>query len=84
MATGSRWAVSELLTSLTADQIKSHGGPPHKDTPLHVAVRKRDLELARIFVDAKANVDAKNVNAKLLHEQHYFVLCQFRVSGKPH
>lgn len=34
---------------------------PHKDTPLHLAVRKRDLEMARIFVDASANVDAKNV-----------------------
>lgn len=32
-----------------------------QDTALHMVIRKRDLEAARLFVDAGANVDAKNV-----------------------
>jgi len=58
--TGSRGALQELLTTQAHEQMRHQSGP-HKDTPLHMAVRKRDLEMARIFVDASANVDAKNV-----------------------
>jgi hypothetical protein len=58
--TGSRGACQELLTAQAHEQMRMQTGP-NKDTPLHLAVRKRDLEMARIFVDASANVDAKNV-----------------------
>lgn len=61
MNAGSRGACQELLTSHAHEQMRMQYGP-NKDTPLHLAVRKRDLEMARIFVDASANVDAKNVN----------------------
>jgi len=59
---GSRGACQELLTADAHEQMRVFAGP-HKDTPLHMAVRQRDLDIARIFVDAGANVDAKNVNS---------------------
>lgn len=60
LKTGLRGACQELLTNQAHEQLKAQSGPMN-DTPLHVAVRKRDLEVARIFVDTGANVDAVNV-----------------------
>lgn len=60
LKTGLRGACQELLTNQAHEQLKAKSGPM-EDTPLHVAVRKRDLEGARMFVDTGANVDATNV-----------------------
>lgn len=34
----------------------------NKDTVLHLAVRRRDVDLARMFVDFGVQVDAQNVS----------------------
>lgn len=60
LKTGLRGAAQELLTNQANEQLKEKGGP-NGDTALHIAVRKRDLDTARAFVDTGANVDAINV-----------------------
>lgn len=60
LRTGLRGAGQELLTSQSQEQLKEKGGP-NGDTALHLAVRKRDLDTARAYVDTGANVDAVNV-----------------------
>ena len=58
---GSRSACHELLSHSAHEQMRVKAGP-RNDTALHMAIRRRDLETARIFVDSGANVDAKNVS----------------------
>ncbi|ODM89562.1 Ankyrin-3 [Orchesella cincta] len=56
---GLRGACQELLAGQAEAQLSMNSGPLD-DSPLHLAVKKKDLEIARIFVDAGANVDAVN------------------------
>jgi len=64
LTAGTRGACQELLHHLAHEQMRMKAGP-RNDTALHLAIRKRDLETGRIFVDSGANVDAKNVRGKL-------------------
>ncbi|ODM88846.1 Ankyrin-3 [Orchesella cincta] len=56
---GNLGACQELLAYQGKEQLEMRSGP-EEDTPLHTAVKKKDLEICRIFVDAGANVDAVN------------------------
>ncbi|KAG7306284.1 hypothetical protein JYU34_008884 [Plutella xylostella] len=55
---GNQSMVRELLSAQTAEQLKAstHSG----DTALHLAARRRDVDMARILVDYGAAVDALN------------------------
>jgi len=64
LTTGSATACQELLTTDVAEQMRLLSGP-HKDNPLQAAVRRGDLAMARMLVDAGAAVDMKNVQPKL-------------------
>ena len=57
----------ELLGQETAGQIK-YVREPLCDTPLHLAGRRRDNDLVKMFIEAGSNVDAKNVS----HPVHAF------------
>lgn len=50
----------ELLGSQTAEQLRAT--TPDGDTALHIATRKRDLDMVRILIDYSANVDMQNVS----------------------
>lgn len=49
----------ELLSVLPVEQLKcvTDAG----DTALHIAARRRDLDMVKILVDYGANVDGQNV-----------------------
>ncbi len=51
----------ELLGHETEAQVK-FTKPPLKDTCLHLAARRRDNDLVKLFIEAGAAVDAKNVS----------------------
>ncbi|XP_045533484.1 serine/threonine-protein phosphatase 6 regulatory ankyrin repeat subunit B [Pieris brassicae] len=55
---GNQSMVRELLSAQTAEQLKS--STPAGDTALHLAARRRDVDMARILVDYGALVDAVN------------------------
>ncbi|GBO98313.1 Ankyrin-1 [Eumeta japonica] len=55
---GNQSMVRELLSAQTAEQLKA--GTPAGDTALHLAARRRDVDMARILVDYGAPVDATN------------------------
>ncbi len=50
----------ELLLQDTETQIK-YTKPPLRDTVLHLAARKKDNDLVKLFIEAGAGVDVKNV-----------------------
>ena len=43
------------------EQMKVKAGPK-KQTALHMAFEKKDLDMARVFVDHGASIDSKNVS----------------------
>lgn len=49
----------ELLISQAADQLRAT--TPEGDTALHLATRRRDVDMVRILVDYGASVDMQNV-----------------------
>ena len=51
----------ELLMQETEAQVKYTKPPPLKDTALHLAARRKDNELVKLFIEAGAGVDAQNV-----------------------
>ncbi|CAH0702580.1 unnamed protein product [Spodoptera exigua] len=55
---GNQSMVRELLSAQTAEQLKAC--TPTGDTALHLAARRRDVDMARILVDYGAAVDAVN------------------------
>ncbi|KAF9414536.1 hypothetical protein HW555_007610 [Spodoptera exigua] len=55
---GNQSMVRELLSAQTAEQLKAC--TPAGDTALHLAARRRDVDMARILVDYGAAVDAVN------------------------
>ncbi|CAK1549413.1 unnamed protein product [Leptosia nina] len=55
---GNQSMVRELLSAQTAEQLKS--STPAGDTALHLAARRKDVDMARILVDYGAVVDAVN------------------------
>ncbi|XP_068632382.1 serine/threonine-protein phosphatase 6 regulatory ankyrin repeat subunit B isoform X2 [Battus philenor] len=55
---GNQSMVRELLSAQTAEQLKA--ATPAGDTALHLAARRRDVDMARILVDYGASVDAVN------------------------
>ncbi|XP_047019166.1 serine/threonine-protein phosphatase 6 regulatory ankyrin repeat subunit A [Helicoverpa zea] len=55
---GNQSMVRELLSAQTAEQLKA--STPAGDTALHLAARRRDVDMARILVDYGAAVDAVN------------------------
>ena len=50
----------ELLSALPSEQLKCVTDTG--DTALHLAARRRDLDMVKILVDYGANVDSQNVN----------------------
>ncbi|KAJ1519694.1 hypothetical protein ONE63_004957 [Megalurothrips usitatus] len=55
---GNQSMVRELLGQSSAEQLKAT--TDHGDTALHLAARKRDLDMVRILVDYGTNVDLPN------------------------
>ncbi|XP_063376605.1 serine/threonine-protein phosphatase 6 regulatory ankyrin repeat subunit B [Cydia fagiglandana] len=55
---GNQSMVRELLSAQTAEQLKA--STPAGDTALHLAARRRDVDMARILVDYGAAIDATN------------------------
>ncbi|KPI96846.1 Ankyrin-1 [Papilio xuthus] len=55
---GNQSMVRELLSAQTAEQLKA--STPAGDTALHLAARRKDVDMARILVDYGAAVDATN------------------------
>ncbi|XP_058447921.1 serine/threonine-protein phosphatase 6 regulatory ankyrin repeat subunit A isoform X2 [Malaya genurostris] len=55
---GNQSMCRELLSSQTADQLKAT--TTNGDTALHLAARRKDVEMARILIDYGANVDLQN------------------------
>ena len=55
----------ELLLQETEAQLK-YTKPPLKDTALHLAARKRDNDLVKLFIEAGAVVDSQNVRIKTM------------------
>lgn len=53
----------ELLLQDTETQIK-YTKEPLRDTVLHLAARKKDNDLVKLFIEAGAGVDVKNVTEK--------------------
>lgn len=57
---GNQSMCRELLSQQTADQLKAT--TDSGDTALHLAARRRDVDMVRILVDYGANVDVQNVS----------------------
>ncbi|XP_047530472.1 serine/threonine-protein phosphatase 6 regulatory ankyrin repeat subunit B [Vanessa atalanta] len=55
---GNQSMVRELLSAQTAEQLKA--STPAGDTALHLAARRRDVDMSRILIDYGAAVDAVN------------------------
>ena len=50
----------ELLMQETEAQVK-YTKPPLKDTGLHLAARRKDNDMVKLFIEAGAGVDVQNV-----------------------
>ena len=57
---GNQSMVRELLGQSSAEQLRAT--TDHGDTALHLAARRRDLDMVRILVDYGTNVDLPNVS----------------------
>lgn len=60
---GNQQVVKELLSSQTEQQVKITRGI-NGDTVLHAAVRKREIDIAKILVECGCPVDLQNVSEK--------------------
>ena len=58
----------ELLLQETEAQLK-YTKPPLKDTALHLAARKRDNDLVKLFIEAGAVVDSQNVRKQCCYKK---------------
>ena len=61
MEAGNLHVCRELLLQETEAQLK-YTKPPLKDTALHLAARKRDNDLVKLFIETGAFVDSQNVS----------------------
>ena len=61
MEAGNLHVCRELLLQETEAQLK-YTKPPLKDLVLHLAARKRDNDLVKLFIEAGAVVDGQNVS----------------------
>lgn len=61
---GLRGACQELLAVQAQEQLQATTGELN-ETPLHIATRKKDLEICRILTDAGADVNKQNVSLKI-------------------
>ena len=62
----------ELLSQQAQDQLRAT--TPSGDTALHLAARRRDVDMARILVDYGAAVDMQNVGSQ------YFLMPDLKYS----
>lgn len=60
MEAGNQSMCRELLSQQAPDQLKAT--TPTGDTALHLAARRRDVDMVRILVDYGASVDMQNVS----------------------
>lgn len=60
MEAGNLQVCRELLMQETEAQLKYHK-PPLKETALHLAARRRDNDLVKLFIETGAVVDSQNV-----------------------
>ena len=58
----------ELLLQETEDQVK-YTKPPLKDTALHLAARRKDNDMVKLFIEAGAGVDIRNVSSALFGQK---------------
>lgn len=61
----------ELLSQQAADQLKSI--TPTGDSALHLAARRRDVDMVRILVDYGAQVDMQNVSSLMFPDLLLFL-----------
>lgn len=55
---GNQSMCRELLSAQTAEQLKAQSA--NGDTALHLAVRRKDIDMVRILVDYGTSVDIQN------------------------
>lgn len=60
---GNQSMCRELLSQQAAEQLRAT--TDNGDTALHLAARKRDVDMVRILVDYGSNVDSQNVSHTL-------------------
>ena len=48
--------------------------PPLKDTVLHLAARRKENDLVKLFIEAGAGVDVKNVSHRIVGSNHVVVV----------
>lgn len=83
LETGNHGICRELLSVLAKEQTAIKRADTG-DTAIHLAMKKKDIEMLRLLVDCGGSVDAQNVNMFAFHSQLIrFALSERRPDGTP-